>query len=223
MKIRLDFVTNSSSSSFIFGKPSENSITLEDVQVKIDVLKTYFKKMFKFIEDNLPEITDDNLEENKDKLVEFMEEEYNKEHEHNCYPNYELAEDLLRCDRHDNEVRWVDEFDKDLIMIDLRYNENREYTYDELELLDEAMSWYCYEDENLKDKIEQEKSEYPYLEDRDGVVDTGKENTKKLLDFAHKYFGEVLIGRSDIGMYPTYMKDRLESDDSIRYHCGHMG
>lgn len=223
MKIRLDFVTNSSSSSFIFGKPSENSITLEDVQVKIDVLKIYFKKMFKFIEDYLPEITDDNLEENKEKLVEFMEEEYNKDHEHNCCPNYELAEELLNCDRHDDEVRWIDEFDKDLIMLDFRYNEDREYDYGELELLDEAMSWYYYEDENLKDKIEQEKSEFPYLEDHDGVADTGKENTKKLLDFAHKYFGEVLIGRSDIGMYPTYMKDRLEFDDSIRYHCGHMG
>ena len=32
MKYRLDFVTNSSSSSFIFGKPNGNTITLEDAR-----------------------------------------------------------------------------------------------------------------------------------------------------------------------------------------------
>lgn len=174
MKIRLDFVTNSSSSSFILGKPGECKLTKESAREYISNLKN------------------------------------------ELYAEY---------------------------IIDLKYDSKIEYTESEIDFVREVIFWYVYDDnfdtdiEKLGDGTYDEEygvwwrinSEYEYEECDDNLwlpdIDKrfNQEVAKELLDFAHKYFGEILVGNNYMEFYNYEAYEEIEADKNIKFKCNHMG
>lgn len=172
MKIRNDFVTNSSSSSFVLGEPNKNTVSLKDSERYIEKLgiKLGQRPYFEFI-------------------------------------------------------------------IDLKYKDTEEYTKDEIDFVLEAIYWYIDSDDIESDsnydeehdiwwKID-ENNEYHESYDNFWLPDIdenfSKENIKTILDFAHKYLGEILIGTNYQEFCPFEIFEMLLDDKSIKFKCNHMG
>lgn len=217
MKIRTDFVTNSSSSSFIFGKPLGVSVSKESV---FNQLKIICSSML-FIIDEL-------------EMIYFKDEEYKKKVlflRENCndYSKISSVIDIVKKDSKNMFVYLVNKEN-----LEFSSQECFDVFTNELDVLTQIKKFVTYknfneykkepifyfnivdfrEQDNKDDISDIETVAYWYLDD----IKSNK--GIPLSTLCYNELGEVAI-TSESGYIPYFITHYLEKH--LTYFCGHMG
>lgn len=247
MKVRYDFVTNSSSSSFIFGEPGGHKLKVEDV---VTLIKDLAKKLVA-VTDQLDSLI------KADKYLYTLVEEYKNATSYER--KYELEDKI--------EETWVIETIKaqlkeQKIIDDTDNTDDTNDTYDivvvdgidDTELAEDILMIYLgnYSGELEKIKEIAESTDKYSLPIKSEIIDLRKDSSivseyaediigwyeyedeckdikdKMLKDkesltaqqIAHKYFGEIAI-MGECGYIPDLIVTLLY--DKVKFGCNHMG
>ena len=162
MKIRMDFVTNSSSSSFIIGKAKQNNYTVEDVY-------TILKKLYLKYEEKKQELIT-YIDKHPNCLFEYTQDE--------TYTSFNMKSDYYKLDW--NEIEKIQ--NKYMNMFGFEFY-NTWFPYKNLDeiIFDSYTDYFNY----WKEKIKKEKTNY--LEIPFTICDLRNENDIEKMDNI-KYF-----------------------------------
>jgi hypothetical protein len=231
MKTRLDFVTNSSSSSFIICK-EKNYSSIEEVFLLLkSFYNEYLKKRTELIEyckhNEKFEVSekDDKInirfidEGNKEKRIEerdFTREQFGMTW--SDYFNFDL--DWLKCETYEDFVEYTKINNVNIYIVDF-LNPKFEQGED-IDLLDSVIEWYmpCFKGEYSTDC---EKCGYKKYCD---IQTFGKETVsninkaKNTNEIFASSFGRFCVC-SECGYMPNYVVEKLGKASSL--YCNHMG
>lgn len=224
MKIRYDFVTNSSSSSFIFGFPGENSITSEDVMNNIRDIAKKILCIMTYMDDMIKDI--------KYMGDYFINTVRNRGENYNYNLSNKMEQDLL--ERKDIESAVM--FKCKEIRLDTDWENIVDFygSYNDIKVMKELAKDASNIEEilnvrliNFRDKSNNiDRGIYEILgwygSDLDRRTQQKFKNDTQLSEYerAHKYFGEVAIYSSN-DKIPYILKLLLM--DEVLYGCLSMG
>ncbi|MCI8630603.1 MAG: hypothetical protein HFE57_14130 [Firmicutes bacterium] len=239
MKYRLDFITNSSSSSFIFGKPNENTIIIDDVY---NIIKKLASDLIDIIDaiDKIASTTSEfkeyylNLRGYKNILSRFdvydrlrndknfqqtVMEEFKKHNitlqDDSKKPNTSFTyTSFLFCYTDNYDISWIRQIAEDshLFCSDaVDFREEKYHSNEEYkEKIEECLDWYL-SDSTLDDYREFDWDLGELREFREDV---------SVYDLAYQYLGEVALLGDDPCM-PSFLYDYLKT--KVDFACMHMG
>ncbi len=239
MKYRLDFVTNSSSSSFIFGKPNENTITINDAY---NIIKKLASDLIEII---------DAIDKTVSTISEFKEYYLNLRGHKNILSRFDVY-DRLRNDKNFYQIV-MEKFKKyNIALQDDSKKPNTGFTYTSFLFCytdNYDISWirriakngylFCCDEVDFKEanSLDNEQFKERVEECLDwylprGTLDDYREfdwDFGELKEFrkdvsvyalAHQYLGEIALLGDDPCM-PSFLYDYLKT--KIKYACMHMG
>ena len=229
LKTRLDFVTNSSSSSFIINK-KQNYNSVEEVFLFLKSLYIeYLKKRKELIEYCKNDKRFDVIEENNKTTIKFNNSSIEER-----MTARDLIEQKFGMTWYDiscNKIDWLNcktyseflEYTKDdcfyINIIDLsnpQFNKDRE-----IDSIDTLIEWYmpCFTNDCKMDCETCEYKEYCYMDNNDRIVVNTFKNTGKK-SIINAVFGRFCIC-SECGYIPEYVVRKLEEVST--FSCNHMG
>lgn len=233
MKVRYDFVTNSSSSSFIFGEPGGHKLKVEDVVTLVkdlakkvvavtDQLHSLIKAdkyLYTLVEEYKNATSYERKYELEDKIEETwvietikaqMKEQKIIDDTDDTESAKELAEEVLMVylGTYSGELEKIKEIaestDKYSLPIKSEIIDLRKDSSIVSEYAEDIIGWYEYEDE-CKDIKDK------MLKDKESLT---------AQQIAHKYFGEIAI-MGECGYIPDLIATLLY--DKVKFGCNHMG